>query len=100
MTTRSSCWRCTGSLRGLRAGWRRIQDLGSNASRNANYYYFSKDVKARKHALPENPEVITLLAIAGLTHRQAYFDLAMVAMLAPFLSLVVLIGLGTLFGSF
>ncbi|TVP83749.1 MAG: GntP family permease [Thioalkalivibrio sp.] len=50
--------------------------------------------------LPHNGAVITLLAIAGLTHRQAYFDLAMVAMLAPFLSLVVLIGLGTLFGSF
>ncbi|MGM0813366.1 MAG: GntP family permease, partial [Pseudomonadota bacterium] len=37
--------------------------------------------------LPHNGAVITLLAIAGLTHRQAYFDLAMVAMLAPFLSL-------------
>ncbi|MFO8153096.1 GntP family permease [Thioalkalivibrio sp.] len=50
--------------------------------------------------LPHNGAVITLLAIAGLTHRQAYFDLAMVAMLAPFLSLLLLIGLGTLFGSF
>jgi len=50
--------------------------------------------------LPHNGAVITLLAIAGLTHRQSYFDLAMVAMLAPFLSLLLLIGLGTLFGSF
>ena len=50
--------------------------------------------------LPHNGAVITLLAIAGLTHRQSYFDLAMVAMLAPFLSLVLLITLGTLFGSF
>lgn len=50
--------------------------------------------------LPHNGAVITLLAIAGLTHRQAYFDLAMVAMLVPFISLVVLIGLGTVFGSF
>ena len=50
--------------------------------------------------LPHNGAVITLLAIAGLTHRQAYFDLAMVAMLAPFISLIALITLGTLFGSF
>ncbi|SEQ20328.1 H+/gluconate symporter [Ectothiorhodospira magna] len=50
--------------------------------------------------LPHNGAVITLLAICGLTHRQAYFDIAMVAMLAPFISLVVLITLGTLFGSF
>ena len=50
--------------------------------------------------LPHNGAVITLLAIAGLTHRQAYFDLAMVAMAAPFVSLIVLIILGSLFGSF
>ena len=50
--------------------------------------------------LPHNGAVITLLAICGLTHRQAYFDLAMTAMAAPFASLVVLIVLGTVFGSF
>jgi H+/gluconate symporter-like permease len=50
--------------------------------------------------LPHNGAVITLLAITGLTHRQAYFDLAMAAMVMPFVSLVVLIILGTLFGSF
>ncbi|WP_018954449.1 GntP family permease [Thioalkalivibrio sulfidiphilus] len=50
--------------------------------------------------LPHNGAVITLLAITRLTHRQAYFDLAMTAMLVPFISLVVLITLGTLFGSF
>ncbi len=50
--------------------------------------------------LPHNGAVITLLAITGLTHRQAYFDLAMTAMVAPFLSLIVLITLGTVFGSF
>lgn len=44
--------------------------------------------------------MITLLAICGLTHRQAYFDMAMVAMLMPFLALILLITLGTLFGSF
>ncbi len=50
--------------------------------------------------LPHNGAVITLLAICGLTHRQAYFDLAMTAMLIPFIALIVLITLGTLFGSF
>jgi H+/gluconate symporter-like permease len=50
--------------------------------------------------LPHNGAVITLLAITRLTHRQAYFDLAMTAMVVPFISLIVLITLGTLFGSF
>jgi H+/gluconate symporter-like permease len=50
--------------------------------------------------LPHNGAVITLLAICGLTHRQAYFDLAIAAMVVPFIALVVLITLGTLFGSF
>jgi H+/gluconate symporter-like permease len=51
-------------------------------------------------SLPHNGAVITLLAITGLTHRQAYFDLAMTAMLVPFVSLIVLITLGTAFGNF
>ena len=50
--------------------------------------------------LPHNGAVITLLAICGLTHRQAYFDLAMAAMLMPFIALIALITLGTVFGSF
>jgi H+/gluconate symporter-like permease len=50
--------------------------------------------------LPHNGAVITLLAITGLTHRQAYFDLAVTAMAIPFVSLIVLITLGSLFGSF
>ncbi len=51
-------------------------------------------------ALPHNGAVITLLSICGLTHRQAYLDIAVVAMLVPILSLVFLITLGTLFGTF
>lgn len=50
--------------------------------------------------LPHNGAVITLLAIAGLTHRQAYGDLAMTAMVIPFIALLVLLTLGTIFGSF
>ncbi len=51
-------------------------------------------------ALPHNGAVITLLTICGLTHREAYRDIAVVAVLIPILALVVLVTLGTLFGSF
>ncbi len=51
-------------------------------------------------SLPHNGAVITLLAITGLTHRQAYGDLFVVAVLVPLVALVTLIMLGTLFGSF
>lgn len=51
-------------------------------------------------ALPHNGAVITLLSICGLTHRQAYLDIAVVAVLVPILSLVFLIAAGTLIGSF
>ncbi len=50
--------------------------------------------------LPHNGAVITLLAICGLTHREAYADIAVTAILLPLVALVVLIVLGTLFGSF
>jgi H+/gluconate symporter-like permease len=51
-------------------------------------------------ALPHNGAVITLLGICGLTHRQAYGDLFVVAALGPIVSLVVLIVLGTAVGTF
>jgi len=51
-------------------------------------------------ALPHNGAVITLLAICGLTHREAYFDIAVVAVAVPLIALTVLITLGTFLGSF
>jgi H+/gluconate symporter-like permease len=51
-------------------------------------------------ALPHNGAVITLLSICGLTHRQAYVDIAMVAVVVPIIALVLLITLGTLVGTF
>lgn len=51
-------------------------------------------------ALPHNGAVITLLAISGLTHRRAYFDIFIIALVVPILALAVLITVGTLFGSF
>ncbi len=51
-------------------------------------------------ALPHNGAVITLLSICGLSHRQAYLDIAMVAMVGPIIALVFLITVGTLVGTF
>lgn len=51
-------------------------------------------------ALPHNGAVITLLTICGLTHREAYRDIAVVAVLIPVLALILLVVLGTVFGSF
>jgi hypothetical protein len=44
--------------------------------------------------------VVTLLGICGLTHRQSYGDLAMVAVVFPLAALVVAIAAATLFGAF
>jgi H+/gluconate symporter-like permease len=51
-------------------------------------------------ALPHNGAVITLLSICKLTHRHAYLDIFMVAVAGPIISLIALIALGTLFGTF
>lgn len=51
-------------------------------------------------ALPHNGAVITLLAICGLTHRQSYKDIGMVAVVIPVAALIVVIALGSLFGGF
>ena len=51
-------------------------------------------------SLPHNGAVITLLSICGLTHREAYPDILVVAVLVPVVALVALIALGTVFGAF
>lgn len=50
--------------------------------------------------LPHNGAVITLLGICGMTHRQAYGDIFMVAVLAPTLACIVMMALGQVFGAF
>jgi H+/gluconate symporter-like permease len=50
--------------------------------------------------LPHNGAVVTLLAVCGLTHRDSYFDLVMVAVVGVMVALVGVIILGTIFGSF
>ncbi|ANK82761.1 MAG: transporter [Rhizobiales bacterium NRL2] len=51
-------------------------------------------------ALPHNGAVISLLTICGLTHRQSYADIFVVAVLGPILALAVAILLGTVIGAF
>ncbi|NCQ23359.1 MAG: GntP family permease [Roseovarius sp.] len=51
-------------------------------------------------ALPHNGAVITLLNICGLTHRDAYKDIAVVAVVIPVMALILLIVAGSIFGSF
>jgi H+/gluconate symporter-like permease len=51
-------------------------------------------------ALPHNGAVVTLLGICGVTHRQAYLDILMVAVIGPLLALAAVVALGSAFGSF
>jgi H+/gluconate symporter-like permease len=50
--------------------------------------------------LPHNGAVITLLGICGMTHRQAYGDIFMVAVVGPTLACALIMMLGIAFGSF
>jgi H+/gluconate symporter-like permease len=50
--------------------------------------------------LPHNGAVITLLAICGLTHKQSYLDIFMVAVAVPVVATTAVIILGSMFGSF
>ena len=51
-------------------------------------------------SLPHNGAVVTLLALCGLTHRESYFDIVMVAIVGAIIALVVVIALGSTVGSF
>ena len=51
-------------------------------------------------SLPHNGAVVTLLAVCGSTHTDSYKDIFMVGILGPIVALVVVIGLGSLVGSF
>jgi H+/gluconate symporter-like permease len=51
-------------------------------------------------SLPHNGAVVSLLAVCGLTHRESYRDIVMVAIAGAIVALVVVILLGSIFGSF
>src|SRR5262245_1904908 len=46
-------------------------------------------------SLPHNGAVVTLLALCGLTHRESYFDIVMVAIVGRLIALVTLIALAS-----
>ena len=51
-------------------------------------------------SLPHNGAVVTLLAVCGSTHTKSYLDIVMAGIVSALLALMVVIGLGSLFGSF
>jgi H+/gluconate symporter-like permease len=51
-------------------------------------------------SLPHNGAIMTLLAICRSSHRKSYLDIVMVAIVSPLIALVVVIALGSSFGSF
>jgi H+/gluconate symporter-like permease len=51
-------------------------------------------------SLPHNGAVVTLLAVCGVTHRDAYVNLFMVAIVGALIALAVVIVLGSTVGSF
>jgi H+/gluconate symporter-like permease len=51
-------------------------------------------------SLPHNGAVVSLLAVCGLTHRESYLDMAMVAIVGALLALVAVVALGSALGSF
>lgn len=51
-------------------------------------------------SLPHSGAVVTLLAVCGVTPRQSYLDIVMVAIVGAIVALVAVIVLGTMFGSF
>lgn len=51
-------------------------------------------------SLPHNGAIVTLLAVCGVSHRESYFDIIIVAILGAVIALAVVIALGSAFGSF
>lgn len=51
-------------------------------------------------SLPHNGAVVTLLAVCGVTHRESYLDIFMVAIVGAVIALIAVIMLGSAFGSF
>ena len=85
-----------------------LQTLGSDYLRMAHEAGISPELMHRVavlaaggfDTLPHCGAIITLLSICKLTHRQSYMNIAAVTMGAPMIALIVVIALGTLFGSF
>ncbi len=85
-----------------------LQTLGADYLRMAQEVGISPELLHRVavmsaggfDTLPHCGAIITLLSICRLTHRQSYLNIAAVTMGGPFVALVAVITLGTIFGSF
>jgi H+/gluconate symporter-like permease len=51
-------------------------------------------------SLQHNGAVVTLLSVCGSTHRDSYLHIVMAGIVGPILALLVVIFLGSTFGSF
>jgi H+/gluconate symporter-like permease len=51
-------------------------------------------------SLPHNGAVVTLLAVCGVTHRDSYFDIFMVAIVGALVALAAVVVIGSTLGSF
>ena len=51
-------------------------------------------------SLPHNGAVVTLVSVCGVSHRESYFDIFMVAIVGALIALAAVIVLGSAFGSF
>jgi H+/gluconate symporter-like permease len=51
-------------------------------------------------ALPHNGTVLTVLQVSRLSHRESYFDMVMTVIVGVIISLVAVLVLGLVFGSF
>jgi H+/gluconate symporter-like permease len=51
-------------------------------------------------SLPHNGAVVTLLSVCGVSHREGYFDLFVVAIVGALIALAAVLVLGSAFGSF
>ena len=67
------------------------------SSRNSLRSHLSADGTKR---LPHNGAVVTLLAVCGVSHRDGYLDIFMVAIVGALVALVAVILLGSALGSF
>src|SRR5262249_40941297 len=52
------------------------------------------------HAPPPNGTLLTVLQVSRLSHRESYFDMVMTVIVGVIISLVAVIVLGSVFGSF
>ena len=85
-----------------------LEIMGENYMLLAQQYHIDPELMHRiaslasggLDSLPHNGAIITMLTICGLTHRESYKDIFATAVMIPLAALIVVIILGTMFGSF